>query len=279
MSSRNKKSIFITGGAGGMGLETGRFFAAKGWFVGLFDINESLLDSAETGFESGSVLTGKLDVTNEDDFSVAMAEFAGHTDGKLDIMYNNAGIAPGGWFDEMSMETIRRVIDINVYGVINGIRAALPLLKATENSLCISTSSSVATYGHGLRAVYSASKFAVKGLTEALSLEFERFGVRTADVLPGCIDTPMLHQASASRSGRPFEKSMLDGLPKTGAYRLMPATAIAEAVWAAYQNSDQIHFYVPEEVGDTDKLKAIDIAAAREETRAFLFERRSSESA
>jgi NAD(P)-dependent dehydrogenase (short-subunit alcohol dehydrogenase family) len=132
----------------------------------------------------------------------------------------------------------------------------------------------VATYGHGLRAIYSASKFAVKGLTEALSLEFERFGIRTADVLPGCIDTPMLHEASAARSGRPFEKSMLNGLPATGAYRLMPASAIAEAVWSAYGNSDQIHFYVPEEVGDTDKLKAIDIAAAREETRAFLFSRR-----
>jgi len=58
-----------------------------------------------------------------------------------------------------------------------------------------------------------------------------------------------------------------------GPYRVMPATAIAEAVWQAYENSDQIHFYVPEEVGDTDRLKAVDIAAAREETRAFLFDR------
>ncbi|HIG40985.1 MAG: SDR family oxidoreductase [bacterium] len=273
MSADNRKSILITGGGGGMGLETGRYFAARGWFVGLLDTNEPLLAEAERSLKSQDIFTRRLDVTDEVDFTATVSEFSRHTNGTLDIMYNNAGIAPGGWFDDMSMDTIRQIIDINVYGVINGIRAALPLLKATENSLCISTSSSVATYGHGFRAVYSASKFAVKGLTEALSLEFERFGIRTADVLPGCIDTPMLRQATAARTGRPFDESMLAGLPKAGPYRLMPAVAIAEAVWQAYQNSDQIHFYVPQEVGDTDKLKANDITAAREETRAFLFDR------
>ena len=268
------KSIFITGGGGGMGLETGRYFAEKGWFVGLFDIDETILSEAQSLFVPGKVFTRKLDVTDETDFAAAMDEYSGHTGGKMDVMFNNAGIAPGAWFDEMPMKTIREIIDINVLGVIIGIRAALPLLKGTENSLCVSTSSSVATYGHGLRAAYSASKFAVKGLTEALSLEFERFGVRTADILPGCIDTPMLRKATAANTGRTFDESMLAGLPKEGPYRLMPATAIAEAVWQAYQNSDQIHFYVPEEVGDTDRLKATDIAAAREETRAFLFDRR-----
>ncbi|MEO2181516.1 MAG: hypothetical protein ABGY43_04340 [bacterium] len=71
-----------------------------------------------------------------------------------------------------------------------------------------------------------------------------------------------------------FEESMLDGLLKEGPFRLMPASAIAEAVWAAYENSDQIHFYVPEEVGDIDRIKAADIQAARSEARSFLFDRR-----
>jgi NAD(P)-dependent dehydrogenase (short-subunit alcohol dehydrogenase family) len=104
-----------------------------------------------------------------------------------------------------------------------------------------------------------------------LSLELEQYDIRTADVLPGCIDTPMLRTETAKGSGRPFELSMLDRLPKTGAYRLMPASAIAEAVWAAYHNSDPIHFYVPEEVGDTDRVKATDIQAARSEIKDFLF--------
>jgi hypothetical protein len=81
----------------------------------------------------------------------------------------------------------------------------------------------------------------------------------------------MLREETAKGAGRPFELSMLNGLPQSGAYRLMPATAIAEAVWSAYHDSDQIHFYVPEEVGDTDRVKALDIQAARAEIKSFLY--------
>ena len=264
-----QKTIFITGAAGGMGLATGRFFAQKGWFVGLFDINEQLLDEAAALFDSGNVMARRLDVTDENDFSSAVEAFSDTTGGRMDVIFNNAGIAPGAWFEEMPMETIRRIIDINIFGVIIGTRAALPLLKNTKDSLCVSTSSSCATYGHGMRAVYSASKFAVKGLTEALSLEFERFGIRTADVLPGCINTPMLRGALAASNGEPFSEKMLESLPQEGAYRMMPDTAIAEAVWGAYHSTDQVHWYVPEEVGDIDRLKAVDFKAAREETRLF----------
>ena len=67
---------------------------------------------------------------------------------------------------------------------------------------------------------------------------------------------------------------MLERLPQSGAYRL-PDTAIADAVWSAYENfADQIHFYVPEEIGNTDKVKAHDIQAAKEEIREFLFQPR-----
>jgi len=186
-------------------------------------------------------------------------------------MFNNAGIAPGGWFDEMELLQMRQIIDVNVIGVFNSILAALPLLKRTDNSLCLSTSSSCATFGHARRAAYTASKFAVKGLTESLSLEFERFGVRTADILPGCIDTPMLRRETAEGAGKPFDETMLENLPKEGAYRLMPASAIAEAAWSAYQDSQPIHFYVPPEVANADKLKGSDIGAAREEIKSFLF--------
>lgn len=273
-ASNQQPAIFITGGSGGMGLATGQYFAARGWLIGLFDLDADALADAATEFESGQVMTHVLDVTQADAFQPAVTAFSEFTGGRMDILFNNAGIAPGGWFDEMNDDTLRNLIEVNVMGVIFGIRACLPLLKETENALCISTSSSNATFGHAMRAVYSASKFAVKGLTEALSLEFERFGIRTADLLPGCIDTPMLRREIAKGTGRPFEVSMLDGLPKKGPYRVMPATAIAEAVWQAYENSEQIHFYVPEEVGHLDKLKAEDLQLAREEVRGFAFGRR-----
>ncbi|NKB99328.1 MAG: SDR family oxidoreductase [Pseudomonadales bacterium] len=262
--------IFITGGSGGMGLATGRKFADAGWFVGLVDVDDEGLEAAQTYFDPSRSFFAHLDVRDASAYEAVMQDFASVTNNRLDIMFNNAGIAPGGWFDEMPLTEIQRIIDINVMGVINGIQTAIPLLKATENSLCISTSSSVATHGHAMRAVYSASKSAVKGLTEALSLEFERFGIRTADVLPGCIDTPMLRSALAAGNGGVWEERLLDRLPQTGAYRLVPVTEIAETVWQAY-HSDQIHWYVPKEVGDIDKLVGLDFAAARQETKDFLF--------
>jgi NAD(P)-dependent dehydrogenase (short-subunit alcohol dehydrogenase family) len=265
----DRKAIFITGGSGGMGVATGKHFAERGWLVGLYDLDEEILRAAAADFDPDSIITGRLDVTVESDFGPAIDAFAERSGGRMDVMFNNAGIAPGGWFDEMATETIRQMVEVNIMGVIYGMRASLPLLKATDNSLCMSTSSSAATYGQPMRAVYAATKFAVKGLTEALSLEYERFGIRTADLLPGCIDTPMLRRESAKGAGRPFEESMLDNLPKEGPYKLMPATAIAEAVWAAYENSDQVHFYVPEEVGNTDRMKMQDIDLAKNESRGF----------
>ena len=266
-----KKCICITGGASGMGLETGLFFARKGWLVGLLDRDLSLLNEAALLFDRDTVFIKQVDVTSPENLKHAMNRFGDFSEGRLDIMFNNAGIAPGGWFDEMDLLQMRQIIDVNVIGVFNSILAALPLLKRTDNSLCLSTSSSCATFGHARRAAYTASKFAVKGLTESLSLEFERFGVRTADILPGCIDTPMLRRETAEGAGKPFDETMLENLPKEGAYRLMPASAIAEAAWSAYQDSQPIHFYVPPEVANADKLKGSDIGAAREEIKSFLF--------
>ena len=266
-----KKSICITGGASGMGLETGLFFSRKGWLVGLLDKDLALLNEAAILFDPETVMVAEVDVTSPDNLDHAMNNFSVFSEGRLDIMFNNAGIAPGGWFDEMDLLQMKQIIDVNVIGVFNSILAALPLLKVTDNSLCLSTSSSCATFGHARRAAYTASKFAVKGLTESLSLEFERFGVRTADILPGCIDTPMLRRETAQGAGKPFEEAMLENLPKEGAYRLMPPSAIAEAAWSAYQDSDPIHFYVPSEVAHADKLKGSDISAAREEIKSFLF--------
>jgi NAD(P)-dependent dehydrogenase (short-subunit alcohol dehydrogenase family) len=264
------QAIFITGGAGGMGLATGKRFAAEGWFVGLVDVDDDGLEAAQALFDPERSFFAHLDVTDASTYRAVIADFASLTQGRLDVLFNNAGIAPGGRFEHMDHDLVQRIMDINVNGVINGIRAGLPLLKNTPNSLCMSTSSSVATHGHALRAIYSASKFAVKGLTEALGLEFEEYGVRTADLLPGCIDTPMLRAALAQGNGGVFEPRLLDTLPETGPYRLVPVSDIAETVWRAYHNN-QTHWYVPEEVGEIDRLVGTDFEAARAATRAFLF--------
>ncbi len=172
------------------------------------------------------------------------------------LLFSNAGIGESGWFEDIPFEAALRVVQVNLVGVIASLYAALPLLKATPGSLAFITSSSSATYGMPRIAVYSATKHAVKGLTEALSIEFARHGVRVADTLPGLIDTAIL-RATPNRSGdrpRPTEEQFYAAAPKKGMFRLMPASAVAEAVWQAY-HSDRLHWYVPQELAWIDRIK------------------------
>ncbi len=250
--ANGRKSIFITGAASGMGWETAKLFAAKGWFVGAYDVNEDGLARLRTDIGADACLTRRLDVTDRADYGHAMLAFAAATGGRMDILFNNAGIGRGGAFEEMPWADVMAVVNTNLVGVLIGAHTAFPLLKATPNSLCFSTSSSSATYGMAGIAVYSATKHAVKGLTEALAVEWKRFGIRVSDTLPGLIDTPIL----------PDEAKV--NAPKEGMWRLVHPSAIAEAVWASY-NSDKIHFYVPEELHEFDKMQTAAPEAIRDQ--------------
>ena len=236
MSKANgRKAIFITGAASGMGLETARLFASNGWYVGGVDVNADGLRALEQELGWDNCMIRELDVTNRDAYRQTLADFAAATDGKLDVLFNNAGIGRGGPFEDMSWEDAMAVININLVAVLSGIHLAIPLLKATPGSLCFSTSSSSAIFGIANIAVYSATKHAVKGFTEALSVELKAAGVRVADTLPGLIDTPILPDEAKANA------------PTEGMWRLTPPREVAEAVWGAY-HTDKIHWYVPSEL-------------------------------
>ncbi|MCV6964320.1 short-chain dehydrogenase [Mycobacterium intermedium] len=254
------KTIFITGAGSGMGREGARLFHGKGWRVGAVDRNEASLESLRT--ELGVRLwTQAVDVTDKVALDAALADFcADNLGGGLDMMWNNAGIGQGGWFEDVPYEDAMRVVDVNFKAVLNGAYAALPYLKKSPGSLMFSTSSSSGTYGMPRIAVYSATKHAVKGLTEALSVEWDRHGVRVADVLPGLIDTAILTstpQHSADGVAKLTAEQLRATAPKKGMFRLMPASSVAEAAWQAYLHPKRLHWYVPKSIRWIDRLKGI----------------------
>lgn len=235
--SKIRRSIFITGAASGMGRATARLFFRKGWFVGICDVNKQALEmlAAEIGAENCHAAI--LDVTDRAAFQSVLNEFDVKAGGRLDVLFNNAGIIKVGLFGDMDLADITRILEVNLMGVINGIHAAYPLLKKTPNSLCFTTSSSSAIYGSAGLAAYSLSKHALKGLTEALSIEFALIDSRAADTLPGHIETGMMIPEHAER------------LPKEGPWRLVPAEVVADAVWASYcDKSGKLHWYVPDDL-------------------------------
>lgn len=260
-----QKSIFITGAASGIGRATAILFHQRGWFVGCYDVDAEALQVLEQ--ELGSLcISSCLDVRDKEGFDAAMASFAEQTGGRLDIMFNNAGLAVGGNLDDIPFDQIIDMVNVNLVGVLTGIYAAIPLLKETENSLCFTTSSSSATFGSPGMATYAATKHAVKGLTEALSVELARYGCRASDVLPGIIDTPLWQSKRYAKDGA---LSTMPDVPKmnadrTDAGRTIAPAEVAECVWNAY-HGDKLHWYVPPELVERDKAKVESPEAMRDE--------------
>jgi NAD(P)-dependent dehydrogenase (short-subunit alcohol dehydrogenase family) len=255
------KSVFITGAASGMGREGAKLFHAKGWRVGAVDRNDEGLAELTRQLGTERLWTRVVDVTDKAALDGALADFcAGNAGGGLDMMWNNAGICESGWFEEVPYEAAMRVVEVNFKAVLTGAYGALPYLRKAPGSLMFSTSSSSGTYGMPRIAVYSATKHAVKGLTEALSVEWRRHSVRVADVLPGLIDTAILTTTPNHSDDVPATLSAEEiraTASKKGMLRLMPATSVAEAAWQAYQHPIRLHWYVPNSIRWIDRLKGL----------------------
>jgi NAD(P)-dependent dehydrogenase (short-subunit alcohol dehydrogenase family) len=265
----DRQSIFITGGASGIGRATAVLFAARGWFVGAYDIDEAGLASLAAELGPENCLTRRLDVSDKADYEIAMAEFAERSSGRLDLLFNNAGIGAGGWFEEVPYDVAMRVLQVNFIGVMNGAYVGAPLLKQTPNSLFFSTSSSAGIFGMPRSGIYAASKFAVKGLTEALSVEFARFGGRAADMLPALIDTPILDATLDYSDGERPGVAMRKTATPDGPMRLVQPEEVAQLVWEAY-GADRVHWYIPAEMENVERGRAGGVEGMRDQFKKML---------
>jgi NAD(P)-dependent dehydrogenase (short-subunit alcohol dehydrogenase family) len=192
----NSRAVFITGAAAGIGRATALHFARRGFIVGGYDIDEVGLKTLADDIQQlgATVFTGHLDVTDPDEMVERVAEFARAAGDRLDVMINNAGILRAGRFEEMDLGGHFKEIDINVKGVVNGLHAAFPYLRATPNSVVVNLASASAIYGQAELANYSATKFFVRGITEALDIEWHRYGIRVIAMWPLYVQTAMTDQ-------------------------------------------------------------------------------------
>ncbi|ALL14419.1 SDR family oxidoreductase [Caulobacter henricii] len=236
MPANGRKTIFITGAASGIGLASAKRFASEGWFVGLSDIDVAGLKTALAAIGPDNGATFKLDVRDREAWDNALGEFGRLTDGKLDALLNNAGIARFGNLEELSESDCDLQVDINIKGVIHGARAGLPLLKAAGGRL-INVASCAGLYGSPKLAVYSATKFAVRGLSEALDIEYGQHGVSVACVMPWFIETPILNAGSSGSN-----ENMADALKK-GGLEVYPVEDAAEVVFKSASGKD-LHYLV-----------------------------------
>ena len=191
-----RQSIFISGAAQGIGAAIARLFYQQGYKVGIYDLTEALAQELATQL-GANAKAGKLDVSQYDQWQTTLQEFSEWA-GELNILVNNAGILYSGDFVKTDISAHHRTIDINVKGVLNGCHAALPLLRKARFARVINLSSASAIYGQADLVSYSASKFAVRGITEGLDVEWEQYGIRVLDVMPLFVQTAMIKDMDAA---------------------------------------------------------------------------------
>jgi 3alpha(or 20beta)-hydroxysteroid dehydrogenase len=179
------KVALITGAARGMGQAEARLFAAEGARVAVCDVAdaEGKVVAEEIG---ASAIYQHLDVTEEDEWSAAVAATTAAF-GKLDVLVNNAGIAEGAALADMTLESYRRVIDVNQVGVFLGMRAVVPPMTAAGGGSILNISSIDGMIGMNFIISYVASKWAVRGMTKAAAMELAAHGIRVNSIHPGFI--------------------------------------------------------------------------------------------
>lgn len=239
------KTIFISGGASGIGKAVGLHFAAKGWFVGLADVDAAGLATTAALLPEAMVSTHIMDVRSRAAWHMALTDFWAVSGGRLDVLFNNAGIARGGAFGDVPPEDHDLLIDINFKGVVYGAEAGLPWLSKTPGSCLLNTCSAAGIYGAPGLVTYAATKFAVRGLSEGLEAEWGPLGIKVRTLMPGFIDTPLLDVTTAGTN-----RSAREGVKDAG-LEFTSVEVVAQAAWDAV-HGEALH--VP--VGKTAKSLA-----------------------
>jgi NADP-dependent 3-hydroxy acid dehydrogenase YdfG len=227
------KTIVITGASSGMGAAAARLLAGKGAAVVLgarrADRIEALAaEIAEAGGKAVAVVT---DVTRREDLQ-RLVDAAVGTWGRIDVLINNAGVMPLSPLERVKVDEWDRMIDVNLKGVLYGVAAALPHMIGQKSGHIINLSSVAGHKLFGGSAVYSATKFAVRALSEGLRQEMAPYGIRTTIISPGAVRTELLEHISE----RDVQQANQDYVARIG----VPAETFARLVAFAINEPEDV---------------------------------------
>jgi NAD(P)-dependent dehydrogenase (short-subunit alcohol dehydrogenase family) len=212
-------AMLVTGGGSGIGRAVTAAALAAGARVAALDLDPS-------GTAPGAVQV-KADVSDDTSVMQAVA-YAVEQLGGLDVLVNNAGIGAQGTVEENPVEEWRRVLDVNLLGIVRTTRAALPHLRRSPHASIVNMCSVAATAGLPRRAAYSASKGAVLSLTLAMAADHLQEGIRVNCVNPGTADTPWVGRLLARAEDSQAERRALEARQPMG--RLVTPEEVAAAV-------------------------------------------------
>ncbi|MEK9723039.1 MAG: SDR family oxidoreductase [Rhodospirillaceae bacterium] len=221
--------VLVTAGAAGIGRSIAETFADRGAKVFVCDVDETAL--ATLAKDRPDIGQAVADVSDQAQVE-ALFDAAEAALGGLDVLVNNAGIAgPTALIHEIDPDAWRQTIDINLNGHFYCLRRAVPLLKQSDDASIINLSSVAGRLGFALRTPYSATKWAIVGLTESLAKELGPVGIRVNCIQPGVVEGPRIDRVVAARAeaeGRERDDVRAEMLGKVSLRRTVSGQDIAE---------------------------------------------------
>lgn len=231
------KVAVVTGGSSGIGRATVEVLAREGARVLIGDITDGAAAVAAVEAAGGVAAYRHTDVTREEHVQALLAE-AVERWGRLDVLFNNAGIGMAKPIDEVSADEFDQLFAVNVKGVYLGCKHALEVMLAQGSGSIINMSSNAGLLGRAADPLYSASKHAVVGLTKSLAISYAHRNVRVNAVCPGPIETPMLWRGADTEAERQARTPTI--LASCPAARIAGAEEVADAV--LFLASDESRF-------------------------------------
>lgn len=220
------KTVLITGASSGIGKACAQHFSQQGYFVGLYDLQAQALAETSKTLANDNYCYQACDVRDFEQVQAMFEHFKSHSQGRLDVLINCAGVLSGGRFDQLTQAQIDNIIEVNCKGLSYVAHSAFSLLKNTPKSSLVNICSASGLYGIPGLSVYSASKFYVRGFTEALNIEWQQEDIHVCSVMPPFVNTKMLQDVP---------QKMLDTLGVS-----LEPEDIAKEVFAASQ-SNEVH--------------------------------------
>jgi len=256
------QTILITGASSGIGDACAHLFAEKGW-----NVVATMRDPAKSRVVASAqnVLVSRLDV--QDVASIERAVSEGVTRfGTIDVLLNNAGYGQYGVFEAVSREKVHEQFEVNVFGPMNVIRAVLPVMRKPRGGVIINMSSGAGIFTLPMISLYSASKFALEGFSEALSFELLALGIVVKLVEPhgGVTATGFNERTSASNAMsaeltdcQPFIQRSTEAFGRMSAARLINSGDVANVVYeAATDGTDRLRYLVGNDTRGFIKARA-----------------------
>jgi NADP-dependent 3-hydroxy acid dehydrogenase YdfG len=231
MENIANKVVVITGASSGLGAETARHLVEAGAKVALGARRLDRLEALARELGSDNATVFKVDVSEREQVQ-AFVDHAVATFGRIDVMINNAGVMPLAPLELLAFDDWNQCIDVNVKGVLWGIGAALPHFKAQKSGQFINVSS---VAGHRVGpggAIYSATKYAVRVISEALRQEVKPYNIRTTVLSPGAVDTELPGSVKA--------QEVAEGVAQFYAATAIPASSFARCVLFAMSQPEDV---------------------------------------